>query len=103
MANDSAPPGRAQPPAEYLDGAKLAEVRKARKLTQEKLAVTVDVTQGQVSRWEDGTNSPGIETVADLALALDCEMHELMHAGGIEAFTALAQAIQRAPGAATAA
>ena len=48
-------------------GSFLKELRKEKKLTQEKLAETLGVSNRTVSRWETGTNMPDIGMLAELA------------------------------------
>ena len=45
--------------------------RRALDMTQDQLATKLDVSQGMVSRWENGEENMTIETIAKLAVALD--------------------------------
>jgi transcriptional regulator with XRE-family HTH domain len=51
-------------------GRRLAELRKKRNLTQKEVADAlrkVDIKQGQISQYENGTHFPGIETLLAIA------------------------------------
>ena len=54
-----------------LLGARIKEMRKARGLTQERLAEMVDIEQKHVSRIELGKNYPTIDRLEKLAEALN--------------------------------
>lgn len=51
-------------------GRRLKGLREAVGLSQEQLAEAVGVSKGQVSRWENGVNSPGGEKLTQLATIL---------------------------------
>jgi hypothetical protein len=51
-------------------GERIREARQARKLSQEALALEIDVTQGAVGMYERGANLPSVETLPRLAAAL---------------------------------
>ena len=59
-------------------GAFIAEMRKARDLTQAALAARLHVTDKAVSRWERGLGFPDINTMEPLAAALGVTILELM-------------------------
>lgn len=59
-------------------GAFIAEMRKARGLTQAALAAQLHVTDKAVSRWERGLGFPDINTMEPLAAALGVTILELM-------------------------
>lgn len=59
-------------------GAFIAEMRKARGLTQAALAAQLHVTDKAVSRWERGLGFPDIGTIEPLAAALEVSVLELM-------------------------
>ena len=61
-------------------GAFIAEMRKARGLTQAALAAQLHVTDKAVSRWERGLGFPDINTMEPLAAALGVTVLELMRA-----------------------
>ena len=57
-----------------LLGTRIKEIRKARGLTQEKLAEMIDVEQKHVSRIESGKNFPTIDRLEKMAAALNVPM-----------------------------
>jgi transcriptional regulator with XRE-family HTH domain len=101
MNQHSAPPGR-KGGSQYLDGAKLRELRTSRALTQVALAESVDapplvrMTQNRLTHLEAGHDGCGIETILRLAEALDCQPEELMHAEGTDRYRALIGALSSA-------
>ena len=60
-----------------LLGLKIKELRKQKKLTQEKLAEILNLDIGYVSKLEVGRNFPTIGTLQKIADALDVELYEL--------------------------
>ena len=64
-------------------GSRIKELRKRRKLTQEKLAEQTEISYRFLSRLEAGHQSPSIETLAKLAEALDVELWELFDFGHV--------------------
>jgi transcriptional regulator with XRE-family HTH domain len=60
-----------------LLGLKIKELRKAKKLTQEKLAEILDLDVGYISKLEVGRNFPTIGTLEKIAQVLEVEMYEL--------------------------
>ncbi len=60
-----------------LLGLKVKEIRKLRKITQEKLAELIDVDSGYISKLEVGQNFPSIGTLEKIAKVLDVELYEL--------------------------
>ena len=56
----------------------VAERRKELKMTQKELATKIHVTDKAVSKWERGLGFPNINTIEDLANALDVSIVELM-------------------------
>lgn len=60
-----------------LLGLKVKEIRKMRKITQEKLAEMIDVDNGYISKLEVGQNFPSIGTLEKIAKVLDVELYEL--------------------------
>lgn len=63
------------------DGRRLAGARDARGLTQGELGERLGVGYQQVSAWERGERTPGAESLAKLARALDVTMDSLMGMG----------------------
>ena len=60
-----------------LLGLKIKELRKQKKLTQEKLAEMLNLDAGYISKLEVGRNFPTIGTLEKIAKALDVELYEL--------------------------
>ena len=60
-----------------LLGLRVKEFRKQKKLTQEKLAETIGVDNGYISKLEVGQNFPSITTLEKIADVLDVELDEL--------------------------
>ena len=69
--------------AEYT-GNKIAELRKAKNLTQKELAQKLHVTDKAVSKWECGINFPDMGIIEELAKSLDSTPSILL---GLEAAT----------------
>jgi transcriptional regulator with XRE-family HTH domain len=59
-------------------GIALRRARKARGLSQEKLAFDADLQRNYISLMELGTNQPTITTIFKLANALKIKPHELI-------------------------
>jgi transcriptional regulator with XRE-family HTH domain len=64
--------------AKELLGMRIREVRKARGLSQEKLAEKVGVDPKQISRIEGGKSAPSFETLESIAIHLQVEMKDLL-------------------------
>lgn len=60
-----------------LLGLKVKEIRRMRKITQEKLSEIIGVDNGYISKLEVGQNFPSIGTLEKIAKALDVELVEL--------------------------
>ena len=58
--------------------ARLREVRKQRKMTQEQLGKRVDVTKVSISCYENGSRTPDVETLEKIADALDVSVDYLL-------------------------
>lgn len=59
-------------------------IRKARKaagVTQTELAKKVGVYQKDISRWENGERTPGVEALADICIALKVSADTLLETG----------------------
>lgn len=56
----------------------LAKARKARGLTQEALAVKLNVVRQTISKWEKGTAVPDVETLHRIAEALEVSVSSLL-------------------------
>jgi transcriptional regulator with XRE-family HTH domain len=57
-------------------GLKIKEIRKAKKITQEKLAELIDVDFGYISKLEVGQNFPSIQTLSKIADVLNVDISE---------------------------
>ena len=64
--------------AKELLGARIREVRKARQLSQERLAEKVGLEPKQISRIEGGKSSPSMDTLEAIARELQVEMKDLL-------------------------
>ena len=62
----------------YKFGCFVAERRKELNMAQKDLAAKIQVTDKAVSKWERGLGFPDINTIEDLANALDVSITELM-------------------------
>ena len=60
-----------------LLGLKVKEIRRMRKITQQKLSEIIGVDNGYISKLEVGQNFPSIGTLEKIAKALDVELVEL--------------------------
>lgn len=75
-------------------GSGIAARRRARHLTQEKLAEALDTSPAWVSQLERGIGNPSLETLHRLALALGTTPGVLVEtAGAVEALTADVRAL----------
>ena len=63
--------------AKELLGMRIREVRKARQLSQEKLAEKVGVDPKQISRIEGGKSAPSLDTLESIAKHLLVEIKDL--------------------------
>jgi len=64
--------------------ARLRQLRKGQKLTQEQLGKRIDVTKVSISCYENGTRTPDMETRQRLADALDVSVDCLLGRSGID-------------------
>ncbi len=60
-------------------GENLYNLRKANKMSQEKLAEKVDVTRQSVSKWENGESYPEMEKIMKLCDIFHCKINDLVH------------------------
>lgn len=60
---------------------KLAELRKAKGLTQKELAETLHISRQAISRWEVGTAAPSLDNLARLSEIYGIPLDELAHSG----------------------
>lgn len=59
-----------------LLGARIKELRKSRKLSQDKLSEQVDIDPKHLSRIEVGSGYPSLNTLEKIAIALNVEIKE---------------------------
>ena len=64
--------------AKELLGARIREIRKARQLSQERLAEKVGLEPKQISRIEGAKSSPSMDTLESIARELQVEMKDLL-------------------------
>jgi transcriptional regulator with XRE-family HTH domain len=62
-------------------GESIAELRRAKGLTQAQLAEMIDLEQEAVSRWERGTRVPTLLRLQQLRDALECSVDQLLQRG----------------------
>lgn len=62
-------------------GSTIAELRRARGLTQAKLAEMINLEQEAISRWERGTRVPTLYCLQQLSNALECTVDDLLRRG----------------------
>lgn len=60
-------------------GENLYNLRKAAKMSQEKLAEKMDVTRQSVSKWENGESYPEMEKIMKLCDVFHCKINDLVH------------------------
>lgn len=60
-------------------GENLYNLRKATKMSQEKLAEKMDVTRQSVSKWENGESYPEMEKIMKLCSIFHCKINDLVH------------------------
>ena len=58
-------------------GKRIQNIRKAKSITQERLAEIIGIDPKNVSRIENGNSYPSAETLTAIADALDVEIYEL--------------------------
>ena len=59
---------------DYKFGNKIYELRKKKHLTQEDLAILLDISDKAVSKWENGTSKPTIENLKKLSNIFDISL-----------------------------
>ncbi|WP_256990472.1 helix-turn-helix domain-containing protein [Burkholderia sp. HI2714] len=62
-------------------GEAIAEIRRARGLTQAKLAEMINLEQEAISRWERGRRAPTLYRLQQSSDALDCSVDQLLQRG----------------------
>lgn len=60
-------------------GENLYNLRKAAKMSQEKLAEKMEVTRQSVSKWENGESYPEMEKIMKLCDIFHCKINDLVH------------------------
>ena len=82
-------------------GSKIAELRKAKGMTQEQLALALGISAPAVSKWETDNSYPDITLLCPLARALDTnvdtllEYDEVMTEEKVKAYTNEIREIER--------
>ncbi len=64
-------------PLRKMVGRRIAQLRRALRLTQARLAEKVAIQPETISRLETGASMPSLERIAAVAAALDVELHDL--------------------------
>ncbi|WP_170122759.1 helix-turn-helix domain-containing protein [Mucilaginibacter oryzae] len=64
--------------AEKIFSEQLRLVREKRNLTQHSLATISNVNRSQIGKFERGTANPTLDSLVDLAFALDVDLNDLM-------------------------
>ena len=62
----------------YVTGAAIKTLREKKKMTQNKLAEKLSVSDKTISKWETGRGLPDISLIEPLSLALDISVPELL-------------------------
>ena len=62
----------------YELGNKIYELRKKKNLTQEDLALLLDISDKSVSKWENGSSKPTIENLKKLSSVFDISLDDLI-------------------------
>ena len=62
----------------YEIGIRIRRFREAKNLTQMQLADSIGVTNSRVSNWEQGTNRPDVDKLADICRVLSVSPSELL-------------------------
>lgn len=65
-------------------GENLYNLRKATKMSQEKLAEKMEVTRQSVSKWENGESYPEMEKMMKLCGIFHCKINDLVHENMID-------------------
>lgn len=60
-------------------GENLYNLRKAAKMSQEKLAEKMNVTRQRISKWENGESYPEMEKMMKLCNIFNCKINDLVH------------------------
>lgn len=65
-------------------GANIKRLRKSRGLTQQKLSADANISRSYLGDVENGRYNPSIETLKDIAKALNVELNDLLGDGAIK-------------------
>ena len=57
---------------------RLEEIRKQKGMSQADLAKAIRCSQAAICKFESGKSNPSLETLARLAVALDCPLDDLV-------------------------
>lgn len=60
-------------------GENLYNLRKANKMSQEKLAEKMKVTRQSVSKWENGESYPEMQKIMSICNIFHCKINDLVH------------------------
>lgn len=77
-----------------LIGKRIQELRKARGLSQEKIAERADISPTYLSRIECGRENPTLDMLIKLSKALEVEMWEMLDFGHVASHKELKESIQ---------
>ena len=81
--------------AKVLIGKRIQELRKARGLSEEKIAEKADISSTYLSRIECGRENPTLDMLIKLTSALEVEMLEMFDFGHVKSHKELKNSIQR--------
>lgn len=59
-------------------GKKIYQLRKLSGMTQEQLAEKLNISRQTLSKWENGTSMPDVESVVRLSALFDTSLEELL-------------------------
>ena len=62
-------------------GGKLYSLRTAKRMTQEQLALALNISPAAISKWERNLSVPGVEMLWALADFFDCSIDEMVEIG----------------------
>ena len=80
--------------AKVLIGKRIQELRKARGLSQEKIAEKADISSTYLSRIECGRENPTLDMLIKLSSALEVEMLEMFDFGHVKSHKELKESFQ---------
>lgn len=63
---------------DYVLGNRICELRKKKNLTQEELAILLDISDKSISKWENGTSKPSIDNLKKISSIFDISLDELL-------------------------